>query len=66
MSNFFTGNKVIYPLRIGNPLKFKMSTIANSEDPDEMLHKGSALFAKTKSIRERNMIFWKLQHVLFV
>ena len=33
-----------------------MGTLANSEDPDEMQHNGSALLAKIKTaIRDRNM-----------
>ena len=32
-----------------------MSTLANSEDPDEMLN--NALLAKTKSLKERNTFF---------
>ena len=41
-----------------------MGTLANSEDPDEMMHnvtfhQGLALFAKTKtSFREREKIFF--------
>ena len=43
-----------------------MSTLANSEDPDEMLHETafhqrSTLFAKTKrSLRERNLFYLEI------
>ena len=47
-----------------------MGTLANSEDPDEMLHNAtlsseSAVFAKTKLIfGERNTIFFRLYPVI--
>ena len=38
-----------------------MGTLANSEDPDEMQHTGSALLAKIKIIlRDRKIVIWKI------